>query len=78
MSIISVGASFGYIVPASVAGPVQSSQPQAETEDTPPAPAKTQSDTPPPAPPSTTSDTPKFAPATGATLIQIQEKASAA
>ncbi len=84
MSITSIGASFGYIDPGTLAGPTQSTTPASNTDDSPtPASADASSDssssstTPTPKPPqASSSDGPKFAPDTGAALVKVQEKAT--
>jgi hypothetical protein len=83
MSITSVGASFGYIDPTSVAGPAPEAANMSETDTAPASPASQagtnpQSSSPPPPPPPTSSSAPKFSPETGAALVNVQEKASAA
>jgi hypothetical protein len=91
MSVSSVGASFGYINPASI-GTQQAPPSQTDTDTTVDSTAaKTpSSDTssdkassnpqpqPPPQPQATSSAVPKFAASTGSALVKAQEQASAA
>lgn len=80
MSIASVGGTFGYVDPSTVAGPGRATQVQADSADTttddhPSPPPPSPSNTPPP--PALTSGQPTFAPATAATLFKVQETAFA-
>jgi hypothetical protein len=86
MSITSVGASFGYIDPNTVAGVTQSAPVSNDTDDSSASDdsgnqsptVSTPSSPPPAAPQATSSSGPKFAPDTGSALMTVQEKANAA
>lgn len=84
MSIASVGGTFGYVDPSTVAGPGRASQVQPDTLDpaadqtvTPSQPAQTSSSSPSAPTPPLTSGQPTFAPATAAKLLKVQETAFA-
>lgn len=84
MSIVSVGGTFGYVDPSTVAGPGRTQQVQPDTVDpssdqtTPPVqqPQTSSSSSSTPTP-SLTPGQPTFAPSTGAKLLSVQETAFA-